>query len=88
MQHRIKKNGVNNMLFSELKRKVVIDLKDCNVLGHVTDVEFDHCTGCIHKLFVSNRNYLIPILRCDQDYVICFKQIKQIGPDVIIVDLC
>ena len=76
------------MLFSELKRKEVINLKYCNILGHVTDVEFDSCSGCIHRLFVSNRSTLIPILKCDQDYVICFKQIKQIGPDIIIVDLC
>ncbi len=76
------------MLFSELKRKEVINLKDCNVLGHVTDIEFDHCTGCIHKIYVSNKSFLLPLFRCDQDYVIYYKQIKQIGPDVIIVEIC
>ena len=24
----------------------------------------------------------------DPDYVICYKDIKQIGPDIIIVDIC
>ncbi|MDD6203202.1 MAG: YlmC/YmxH family sporulation protein [Lachnospiraceae bacterium] len=76
------------MLFSELKRKEVINLRDCNKLGHVTDLEFDKCTGCIHKLFVSGRTSFIPLLKCEQDFVICFKDIRQIGPDVIIVDIC
>ena len=76
------------MLFSELKRKEVINLKDCNKLGHVTDLEFDQCSGCIHKLYVSNRSSLIPFVRCEQEYTICYKDIKQMGPDVIIVDLC
>lgn len=76
------------MLYSELKRKEVINLKDCSVLGHVNDLEFDSYSGCIQKIIVSGRKGFIPFLGCDQDYSICFKQIKQIGPDVIIVDLC
>lgn len=40
------------MLFSELKCKEVINLRDCRKLGHVTDFEFDQCTGCICKLIV------------------------------------
>ncbi len=76
------------MLFSDLKQKEVINLKDCNILGHVTDLEFDACSGCIQRLIVSSKSSFLPFFRCDQDYVIYFKQIKQIGPDVIIVDLC
>lgn len=37
---------------------------------------------------VSNRNSLIPFVRCEQEYTICYRDIKQIGPDVIIDDLC
>ena len=34
------------MLFSELKCKDVINVRDCKKLGHVCDLEFDECSGC------------------------------------------
>lgn len=76
------------MLYSELKRKEVINQKDCNKLGHVTDIEFDPCTGCIHKIYVSDRSCFIPFIHSTQDYVISYKDIAQIGPDIIMVNLC
>ncbi len=68
------------MLFSEFKKKEVINLKNCQKLGRVADFEFDECTGQIYKLYGLFCN--------DPDYVICYKDIKQIGPDIIIVDIC
>ena len=38
------------MLFSELKCKDVINIRDCKKLGHVCDLEFDECSGCICKI--------------------------------------
>lgn len=76
------------MLFSELKCKEVINLRDCRKLGHVVDLEFDHCTGCIQKLMVPGCcNRLKGFFGCEADYVICYRDIKQIGPDIIIVDV-
>ena len=40
------------MLFSELKCKDVINLRDCRKLGNIADFEFDECTGCICKVIV------------------------------------
>ncbi len=76
------------MLFSEFKKKEVINLKNCQKLGRVTDFEFDECTGKIFKLIVSGNNKLSCFFGNDDDYVICYKDIKQIGPDIIIVDIC
>lgn len=76
-----------DMLFSELKCKEVINLRDCRKLGHVTDFEFDQCTGCICKLIVPGGAKWKSFFSCDTDHVICYKDIKQIGPDLIIVDL-
>ena len=56
------------MLFSELKCKDVINVRDCKKLGHVCDLEFDECSGCICKIMV-------------------YKDIRQIGPDIILVDI-
>ena len=76
------------MLFSDFKKKEVINLKDCQKLGRVVDFEFDECTGQIFKLIVSDNNKLYGLFCKDSDYVICYKDIKQIGPDIIIVDIC
>lgn len=77
------------MLFSELRAKEVINIRDCKRLGRVSDFEFDECSGCIHKLIVpGNSNKLLNFFQCEQDYVISYKNIRQIGPDIILVDIC
>ena len=76
------------MLFSELKCKEVINLRDCKQLGRVADLEFDERNGCIHKLLVPRGNKWENFFRCQEDYVICYRDIKQIGPDIILVDIC
>ena len=75
------------MLFSELKCKDVINTKDCKKLGRVSDLEFDQCTGCIKKIIVPRGNKFLGFLNCDPDIVIPFKDICQIGPDIILVDI-
>lgn len=75
------------MLFSEFSCKEVINIRDCKKLGKVGDFEFDHCTGQIQKLIVSSGNKLGNFFGCDDRYVICYKDIRQIGPDIILVDI-
>lgn len=76
------------MLFSELCEKEVINIKDCRKLGHVVDLEFDPCNGCIHKIIVKSK-FSFANLFCDSPGItVCFRDIKQIGPEIILVDLC
>ncbi|WMC92234.1 PRC-barrel domain-containing protein [Kineothrix sp. MB12-C1] len=75
------------MLFSELRCKQVINLKDCKCLGRVNDLEFDECSGQICKIIVSNGNRFACWFNNEPEYIICFKDIKKIGPDIIIVDI-
>lgn len=75
------------MLFSELKCKDVINIKDCKKMGHVCDLEFDRCSGCICKISISDGNKILNFLRCEPDIEIPFKDICQIGPDIILVDI-
>jgi len=75
------------MLFSELKCRDVINVKDCKKLGKVCDLEFDQCTGCIRKIMVPGGNKILGFLSCEPDIVIPFKDICQIGPDIILVDI-
>ena len=74
------------MTLSELKCKDVINIRDCKKLGHVCDLEFDPCSGCIQKIMVPSCNRIFSFMRCEPEIVICFNEIKQIGPDIILVD--
>lgn len=77
------------MLFSDLKCKDVINLRDCKKLGRINDLEFDECSGQICKVMVPGcgNNKLFHLFNTEPDYCIPFKDIKQIGPDIIIVDI-
>ena len=73
------------MRFSELKEKEVINVCDCRRLGCVGDIAFDPCSGCIEKLFVPLPGKCGGLFAPEFEYVICFDQISQIGPDIILV---
>ncbi len=75
------------MLFSELKCKDVINIRDCKKLGRICDLELDECNGCICKIVVAGTGKMAGFLRCDPDLVIPYKDIRQIGPDIILVDI-
>ena len=79
------------MRYTEFRKKEVINIRDCRILGNVVDLEFDECNGCIKKIFVSNRPCLcsfFSLFPSEVDFEICFKDIRQIGPDIILVDVC
>jgi len=82
-----KKRKICNMLFSELKSKEVINMKDCKKLGHVCDLEFDHCTGCISKIIVPGKGKLFTSFCNETEYVISYSEICKIGPDIILVNI-
>lgn len=76
------------MRFSEFKCKDVINIKDCKCLGRVSDLEFDEKTGCIHKIIVPKGKRFCDIFKLEGDYIIPYRDIVQIGPDIILVDMC
>ena len=83
------------MLYSELRKKEVINMRDCRKLGRVVDIDIDPCNGCIIRIKVSCKCHCFHCLpECctwvcgEPDYVIAYKEIKQIGPDIVVVDIC
>ena len=51
--------------------------------------EFDECSGVIQKIIVpgiGGKNWKC-LFGCDTEYAIAYQDIKQIGPDVIMVDV-
>ena len=75
------------MTFSELQSKDVINVRDCRKLGRVCDMEFDECKGCICKIMVPWQCKLFGFLGREPEISICWKDVRQIGPDIILVDI-
>lgn len=75
------------MHFSDLCEKEVISICDCRKLGHVKDLEFDACNGCICKIIVRQSFCFCGLFNNSDEIVIPFKDIKQIGPDIILVNI-
>ena len=77
----------DSMRICELREKEVINCRDCMRLGYVCDVEFDICTGMITHIIIPGPCKVWGILGRDHEYVIGRNCIKQIGVDIILVDV-
>ncbi len=75
------------ILYSDFRNKEVINIRDCKCLGRVTNLEFDECNGCIRKIYINECGRWIHLFHCDNELIISFKDIRQIGPDIILVDI-
>ena len=75
------------MRICEFRNKQVINVSDCKVLGFVADIDFDTCSGCILTIIVPGPAKFCGLLGHEIEYVIPFKCVKCIGPDVILVDV-
>lgn len=74
--------------FGDLKSKDVINRCDCKKLGRVCDLIFNEDSGCICSLIVPCPFHFFGLFGADQEYVIPWNKICQIGPDIILVEVC
>ena len=65
----------------------VINCRNCLRLGFVSDVEIDIVTGKVIAIIVPGPCKIWGIIGHDHEYVIEFCCIKQIGADIILVDI-
>ncbi len=75
------------MLYSEFRSKEVINICDCKKLGRVVDFEMDECKGQICKLIVSKGGKLCCLFTAEEELTIPYGDIRQIGPDIILVEI-
>ena len=75
------------MRICHLKQKEVINTCDCRRLGYVSDLEIDVCTGRILALIVPGAGHICGFFGRDTEYIIPFSKVKQIGPDIILVEI-
>ncbi len=71
----------------ELKYREVINVRDCKRLGFAGDIDFDLETGCILAIIVTGPPTICGFLGREKEYVIPFSCIRQVGPDIILVDV-
>ena len=76
------------MRLCEMREKEVINLCNCKKLGCVSDIVFDECKGCIEAIVVPVPGKWLGLLGPESELVIPFECIKQIGPDIVMVDIC
>lgn len=75
------------MRICEIREKEVINCRDCQRLGYVSDLIFDLCLCKITHIIVPGPCKIWGILGCDHEYVINCCDIQQVGMDVILVDI-
>lgn len=72
---------------TELHCKEVICVADGQRLGFVSDVEIELPQGQVLAIVVPGPCHFLGFLGRQGDYVIPWKCIKRIGPDIILVDI-
>ena len=78
------------MRICELKQKEVINICTCRTLGCPVDVEFNCETGCITALVGSPdlaSFCLFVSWGAGSEYIIPWNYIRQIGDDIILVEI-
>lgn len=75
-----------NCCITDLHEKEVINLSDGCRLGSVCDVEIDTCSGCIVSIIIWGKSKCFGLLGKTNDIKICWKDIKVIGDDTILVE--
>lgn len=76
------------MRLCELEDKEVINACDCKKLGYIADLIVDECKGCIEAIVVPKAGKLCGLFGDGAEYIIPFRCIKKIGPDIILVEIC
>lgn len=75
------------MRLCELREKEVINCRDCQRLGFVCDIIFSTQNGCMEFLIVPGPCKIWGFLGRENEYIIPWRCIRQIGPDIILVDI-
>ena len=71
----------------DLRQKEIINIKDGTRFGFVADLEIDEEKGEIVKMIVPGPARVFGVFGRDAEYCIPWGKIKQVGDDIILVDV-
>ena len=74
------------MTLHDLSEKDVIQIKTGENLGRIDDVIFDEGTARLQSVVLRGRSHLFGLMGYDEDLIISWEALKNIGTDVIMVD--
>ncbi len=72
--------------FSEMSRKIVINVADGRELGHVCDMIFNNCGGVIGFIVPGKKSFFKSITSSDNIFI-PWNRIIKIGSDVVLTEL-
>lgn len=75
------------MRFCELRQREVINISTCRSLGCMDDLDIDLKNGEVSAIIVPGPGRLCGLLGREPEYIIPWKCIRQIGEDIILVDI-
>ena len=75
------------MKLSELAEKEVVNIKNGEFIGYITDLEIDSCAGKIYSIYVLQSNDFLTLKPCNT-IKIPWSSVCKIGKDTILVDFC
>ena len=78
---------IGKMRICELREKEVINICSGRRLGCVVDVEINVCTGEVEAIVIPGPGKICGFFGTDCEYVIPFRCIKKIGPDILLVEI-
>ena len=74
------------MTLHDLSEKDVIQIKTGENLGRIDDVIFDEGTARLQSVVLRGRSHLFGLMGYDEDLIIPWEALKNIGTDVSMVD--
>lgn len=74
------------MTLHDLSEKDIIQIRTGENLGRVDDILFDEGSAKMQSLILHGRGHLFGLLGYDEDLIIPWDAIQNIGADVIMVD--
>lgn len=75
------------MRFFELRQKDVINICTCKSLGCIDDLDIDIKSGEVSAIIIPGPGRFCGLFGKDTEYIIPWKCIKQIGDDIILVEI-
>ena len=75
------------MRIYDMRQKEVINICDGERIGQVDDILFNADTGCITDLIVPGPCKIWGMFGRENEYIIPFRCVRQVGTDVILVEI-
>jgi YlmC/YmxH family sporulation protein len=70
-----------------IKQKEIINISDGKRFGFLSDIDIDEKIGRIKKIIVPGSGKIFGVFGRETEYFIPWSDIKQIGDDIILVDV-